>query len=325
MSQNKLTKQTFRDILLKIMSRKSLIFLFFLVLSSFFWLMMTLNEITEREVSVPVVLTNIPKNVALTSDSTDTVRITVRDKGYILATYLYGNKIRPISINFQNYAREEGHGSVPNADLQRLVFQQLYNSSRISAIKPEKLDFYFSYGDSKKVPVRFQGKVAAGENYFITDTRIMPDSVTIYALKELLNKIEYVRIEPLNLQNVIDTVRTTVRIERLTGVKAVPAEIQIELYPDVLTEKTIEVPITCINMPEGKALRTFPSKASVHFVVGASLYRSITPEAFSVVVDYKELMEHPDEKCTLHLQAMPNGVSKAQLEFDQVDYLIEQI
>ena len=175
------------------------------------------------------------------------------------------------------------------------------------------------------MPVRFQGKVAAGENYFITDTRIMPDSVTIYALKELLNKIEYVRIEPLNLQNVIDTVRTTVRIERLTGVKAVPAEVQIELYPDVLTEKTIEVPITCINMPEGKALRTFPSKASVHFVVGASLYRSITPEAFSVVVDYKELMEHPDEKCTLHLQAMPNGVSKAQLEFDQVDYLIEQI
>ena len=48
MSQNKLTKQAFRDILLKIMSRKSLIFLFFLVLSSFFWLMMTLNEITER-------------------------------------------------------------------------------------------------------------------------------------------------------------------------------------------------------------------------------------------------------------------------------------
>ena len=191
-------------------------------------------------------------------------------------------------------------------------------------MKPDKLEFYFNYGANKKVPVRFQGKVVAGENYFLTNTRILPDSVTIYASNELLDEIKYVYIEPLNMQDITDTVRTQVNIERQTGVKTIPSSVRVELYPDVLTQKKLEVNIEHVNMPEGKVLRTFPSKAVVRFVVGASQYRNITSDGFKVVVDYNELMANPSDKCHLHLLTTPNGVSKAQLEFNQVDYLIEQ-
>ena len=67
-----------RNFLFSSANREFLTFFFFLVLSSIFWLMTALNETYEREVSVPAYLVNVPKNVVITSDMEDTVRVTVR-------------------------------------------------------------------------------------------------------------------------------------------------------------------------------------------------------------------------------------------------------
>lgn len=309
--------------LLKYSSRKTLIFLFFCILSGFFWMMLSLNEIMEKDVAINVTLTGIPHDVVITSDETDTVRLTLRDKGYQLGAYLFGNKLKPIAVKFSTYANDNGRVVIPAAELLRIISKQLYGSTQVVAMKPDKLEFFFNYGANKRVPVRFQGKVNMGDNYYLSATRIMPDSVTIYANDEQLEQIQHVNIEPLNIDNMTDTVRTTAKIERPKGVKAVPPKVNVELHSDVMTEKTIEVPIKCINIPENKVLRTFPSKVPVRFVVGAGKYRTITAEGFLVVADYEELSSTPGEKCKLYLKATPNGVTNARLEINSVDYLIE--
>ena len=50
------------------MNKQFLIFLFFLILSGMFWLMMTLNETYEKEICVPVRLVGQPKNVVVTTE-----------------------------------------------------------------------------------------------------------------------------------------------------------------------------------------------------------------------------------------------------------------
>ena len=131
------------------MNKQFLIFLFFLFLSGMFWLMMTLNETYEKEICVPVRLVGQPKNVVVTTEMEDTVKVMVRDKGYTLATYLYGDRISAVNVNFATYANNaQGRGFVPAADLQKLVLQKLSASSKITAIKPDRLDFYFSHGYS---------------------------------------------------------------------------------------------------------------------------------------------------------------------------------
>ena len=72
--------------------------MFFLVLSGIFWLILTLNESYEREIKVTMQIKGIPKNVVLTSKETDTLRVLVRDKGWVLVRYLYDNP-RNININ----------------------------------------------------------------------------------------------------------------------------------------------------------------------------------------------------------------------------------
>lgn len=294
-------------------------------MSSFFWLIMTLNETYEQEICVPVRLVNVPKNAVLTTNIEDTVRVTVRDKGYTLASYIYGDRIQPISVNFAAYAnRQTGYGSVPAADLLKMTGSRFTGASKVTQIKPDHLDFWFNYGLSRRLPVRMSGYVVPGKSFYLARTRFWPDMVTVYASRHTLDSLQYVKTVPINIVNFGDTVIQTVALEKIKGVKIVPNVVRIGLYPDILTEESIDVPVKAVNMPEGKVLRTFPSRVKVSFTVGASMFRGITPEQFSVVVDYNELMERPSDKCNIYLKSYPHSVRNARLQIQQVDYLIEQ-
>ena len=325
--ENRLTKiyRVVRNFLFSSVNKEFLIFLFFLFLSGTFWLVMTLNETFEQEISVPIRLVNVPKNVVMTSDIEDTVRVTVRDKGFALATYIYGDRIVPVSINYSTYAnRQTGYGIVPTADLLKMASQKFTGASKVLQVKPDHLDFYFNYGVSKQLPVRMSGNVVPGRSYYLARTRFWPDVVTVYASKRILDSLRYVKTVPINIVNFGDTVIRTVALEMIKGVKVVPKEVRIGLYPDILTEESIDVTVKAINMPEGKMLRTFPSRVKVNFTVGASMFRNVSAEQFTVVVDYNEIMQHPSDKCNLYLKSSPHGVRNARLQISQVDYLIEQ-
>ena len=314
-----------RNFLFSSANREFLTFFFFLVLSTIFWLMTALNETYEREIGVPAYLVNIPKNVVVTSDMEDTVRVTVRDKGFALLAYTYGEGIRPINVNFQSaITRQSGYGVVSSQELMKMINQRFSGSSKIVQVKPDRLDFHYNYGLSRQVSVKMSGHVVPGKSFYLARTRFWPEIVTVYGSKQALDSLRFVKTVPINITNFNDTVLRTVALETIKGVKIVPNTVRIGLYPDILTEENIEVPITAINMPEGKVLRTFPQRVTVNFIVGASMFRSISPEQFAVVVDYNEIIDHPSDKCSIHLRETPQGVRNARLKMTQVDYLIEE-
>jgi hypothetical protein len=109
----------------------------------------------------------------------------------------------------------------------------------------------------------------------------------------------------------------------MAGVKFVPSKVKMSVYPDVLTEEALEIPVTTINVPDGKSLRMFPARVKVLFTVAASQFRRIHPIQFTVVADYKDIVAHPTEKCTLKIREIPEEVKNARLEQPQVDYLVE--
>ena len=314
----------FRNFLFTLVNKEFLIFLFFLCLSGIFWLLMTLNETYEMEFRIPVKVVNIPNNVVLTSEETDTVRVTLRDKGLMLVSYQYGDGIKPIIVNFKSYARSSSSFVVPTADIQRMLYQQLSASTKIAGIKSDRMEFFFNYGECKKVPIEYSGRVAPEELYFISEVKYSPDSVTVYSTRDKLDSIHVIYTEPLNYTNFRDTLNITCRPKAVKGVKVVPSSIKIRFITDVLTEESIDnIPIIGINMPEGKVLRTFPSKVSVSFVTGVRQFKKLSPRDFYVIVDYDEIKAHSTEKCNVILRRHPNGVSRATLNLKQVDYLIE--
>lgn len=318
--------RSIRHFLLSKANREFLIFIFFLALAGVFWLMLTLNETYEHEVKVCVRYVNIPKNAVLTSSATDSVRVMVSDKGFNLLGIVFRHDSDPIDIDFHKYAVTGGTGTVPLNDLQRLIEHHLPASSKIISMKTDKLVFYYNNGERKKVPVRFHGNVTPDKLYFVSDTIIQPDSVTIYASQKMLDSIKYVYTEAVNCSNFHDTLIVSATLQRQTGMKTVPEKVRLAFCTDILTEETVQgVPIVGINMPAGKVLRTFPSKVSVRVVTGMKQYRSLSPQDFQIVADYNVFSRYPSSKCSISIHRKPEGIMKATLEVGQVDYLIEEL
>ena len=306
-------------------NREFLVFLFFFAVAGIFWLLMTLNESYEQELRIPIRYTNIPQTVVLTSSETDTIRVTVSDKGIVLLTYLYGDALKGITVDFNVYARQKSYGVVPASELAKKVTQRLAASTRITSVKPDKLTFFYNYGEKKKVPIRWKGNVTPEDLYFISNVEYSPDSVTIYASREKLDSITTIYTEAINQSKFRDTLIVNTRLRKISGVKIVPEEVTVKFRTDVLTEESIDdIPIVGINMPEGMILRTFPTKVSVRFVAGVKTYRNLSANDFTVVADYNEFKNSGSPKCTIYLQKVPEGISRATLSLKQVDYLIEE-
>lgn len=306
------------------MSKQILIFLFFLVLSGVFWLFLTLNESYEQEIKVIYKIKGIPRNVVLTSHEIDTIRVTIRDKGWVILRYLY-NDYRSVNINYKNYDRGNGSGIASSSEIKRLIAKQLETSTIVNSIKPDRLEFFYNNGERKRVPVRWAGRVIPEQLYFISHVQYMPDSVDIYSSREKLDSIKVIYTEALNYAGFRDTLIVDCKLSHQKDVKVVPENIRIGFYTDVLTEESIDgVPIKAINMPEGKVLRTFPPKVKIRFITGVSQFRTLRPEDFIVIADYKEISQHPSEKCNIYLKTVPHGISRATLETKKVDYLIEE-
>ena len=288
-------------------------FLFFLFISGIFWLLMSLNETFEKEVVIPLRMTNIPKNVVVINDISPTLKVTLRDKGYTIGGYLYGDILRPIIIDFTDYANGKGFGSVSMSDIQKQIYQQLYKSTKI-------------------VSVKMTGQVIPANSYYLSKITYSPDSIDVYASKDLLDSISTIYTKRQFITGLSDTLSIKAPLRPIRGAKFVPDHITMTLVPDVLTEETVDVPIEAINLPEGKVLRTFPSKVTVKFVVGANQLRSmpknmetraILPVGFRIVADYNSITMEKQDKCKIYLQSIPRGVRNAHAALDEVDYLIE--
>ena len=288
--------------------------------------MTTLNDVYSKETVMWVRYVNVPKNAVMTSNETDSLHIVIRDKGFNILSFLYAANNQVLDIDFNNYAQSNGTGTVTANDLHRLITQKLPASTSLDACKPDKLTFYYNYGERKKVPVRCQGQVNPLATHYISNTTITPDSVYVYASKQKLDSIKWVDTEDFTRNDVSDTLFLVAKLQYISGVKMVPDKVNLLFQTDILTEGVIEgVPICGLNMPEGKVQRTFPAKVKIRFVTGMKNYRTLTANDFLIVADYEQIRMNPSAKCNITLRRKPDNVTKVTLETNQVDYLIEEL
>lgn len=308
-----------------IWNKQFLIFLFFLAISLTFWFFQTLNETYEQEVEVPVEIKGVPTNVVITSDTPRTLRVNLRDRGVQILNYLYAQKPGKIIVDFNANTNATGFVSIPTAELLKQIAPNLASSTQVTSVKPETLEYFYNYGQHKRVPVAVQGTAAPKRLFSISKQVTHPDSVTVYAAQEILDTITAAYTRPLALRDISDTTHVDMPFQSVRGAKFVPASTQVDLYVDRLVEKTVRVPVQQVNFPAAKQLRTFPAAVNVTFQVGMSMYRQVTKENFVIVINYEDLLRSNTNKCHLSLKTVPEGVSHARITPQEVEFIIEEI
>lgn len=313
-----------RNFLLSTKSREFLIFLFFVFVSLCFWFLQTMNDTYQTEFKIPVRLKNVPKEVVMTSELPKEIRVKVEDRGTVLLNYMLGRTFFPLTFDFEDYQEKGSYVRIPQEEVLKKITTQLNNSTQLLSVYPDTLDFIYSKGVAKKVPVAVGGEVSAGRQYYVSEIRVIPDSVVVYAPQGVLNTVLTAYTQPFHWTNVTDTLRKHLNLQKLHGVKFVPSSVDVMACVDMYSEKTFEVPVVGIGFPQGKVLRTFPSKVQVTCQVGLKNFKSVKASDFLVGVSYADVLDNKSEKLTLTLRRYPDAATHIRINPLSVDYLIEQ-
>lgn len=313
-----------KNFLLSKMSKEFLIFLLFFFIASAFWLLQTLNDDYETEFSMPIRMRGVPNDIVITSETASELKVRVKDKGIVLLNYIITKNFYPINLEFPNDYEANDYIKIYAKDFEKKITSQLNASTRLLTIKPDTLEYIYSTGMAKLIPIKLQGKISSGRQYYIPDTLYNPDSVLVYAPASLSDSISYAYTEKIVLENISDTTTYQAQILPVKGVKFIPNTVNITFPTDVYTEKIVEVPLRGINFPADKILRTFPSKVKVTFQVGMSRFKDIDADDFNIHIPYEELININSDKYEIKLANTPAGISNIRISPKQIDFLIEQ-
>ena len=313
-----------KDFLLAKKSREFLIFLFFMFVSFSFWLLQVLNDDYETEYTVSLRMKDVPDNVVLTSELPSKMKITLKDRGTVLVNYSLGQGLMPLTLDFAEYSDKGNQVRIPSMTLAKKISAQLSQSTKLVAIKPDTLEFIYTKGAAKTVPVKICGTITPERQYYVSDTIFSPDSVRVYAPKSILDTITAAYTKTIDFEEVSDTVCKRVSFASVKGARFIPDYSDLTLKVDVYAEKTVDVPVVGVNFPHDKVLRTFPSKAKVTFQIGLSRFMEVGADDFQVVVDYDDLQNEGGDKCKLQLKEIPKGVNHVRVNPNEMDYIIEQ-
>lgn len=306
----------------RLWNRQLLVFIFFLFLSTAFWVFMAGKEVKEADIEVPIVLAGVPNNVVITTDPPKKITLTLKDEVFTLLNYK--RKHYQAVINWADIDSSDGHVKLQTAALLKPFYATFHNTTQIVSARPETIEFYFNYGLSKTVDVVIQGHIEADSTYHIIACDVTPRKVTVYGAKNVLDTITGAYIMPVNITGVKDNVKREATFQPVKGLKYVPGNVTLTVFADRIMEKTVQVPVRGTNFPAGKVLRTFPPKVNVTFQVGAALEQKITAENFVLVLNYEELKDKTDNRTTLQLKSIPTGVQRARITPSEVEFIIEE-
>ncbi|MCF0202116.1 MAG: hypothetical protein HUK08_02010 [Bacteroidaceae bacterium] len=301
------------------------VFLFMLFVSASFWAFQSFfGKTYEKEIAIPIEFAHLPKNVVPLDELHDTLNVVIRDDGLALLGYEMWDKPANIRLIFNKYNKPSENAAVlTNADIHTLVKSTISRSTKIVSIKDEKIQLRYSLGKKKRVPVRVKGKITSTTTHH-THSDITPDSVDVYAVDNILDKISFAYTKSLNISGISKKTHLTAEIEKIDGARFVPASVKLKVIPVVFVEKAIVVPIVCRNEPDGIKLRLFPKSVTVKCSTDINTYSSIDKNMFCVEADYNSIASGNEDKCAIMLTKYPKTVKNPRIMKTEVDFLIEK-
>lgn len=314
-----------------ISNQKVITFLFFLLLSSLFWLLNALNEKYNATVTYPVHYTSLPKKKVLIADLPGRLSLNVNAHGYTLLKYKLTAHQDPIifNVNAFDLKRFSGENNTTYYILTRSavdrIGKQLSAEIKINDIMPDTLFFKFADRIVKKVPVKADLNIELQKQYMIKgNIYTNPDSITVTGPHVILDTLSQVKTKPLVITNVAFDTQRNLPLKNIDKVTFSKKRVTVNIPVEKFTEESMMVPVQKLNVPEGLDLKVFPSAVKVSFNVGLSDYALVNPDLFTPIVDYNDIEKNLDDKLRIQLKKQPSFVNAVKYHPKFVDYLIEK-
>ncbi len=306
--------------------KKVLAFLFFLIIAFGFWFLQTMQQSFEIEMPIAIKFTNIPSGIVLDNNTPTKINVKIKDKGTILLRYFFNrNKKKEIEIDLQDLDLKKTSYILPKKKLETKVENQLLSTSTQLAIIPDALKIEYQGLQKKELPVILSGQLTPAIGYVLIDTMLFtPKKIYAYGSKNALDSLTGIYTETIEIQNITSHIQKQIKLNPPKGILLNEKNVELNVSAEEFTEKVIQIPIICKNIPENYFVRLFPPIVDLTVQVVLSDYGKIDASNFEVIVDYADLIKNKDYKATLTLSTKPDWIKSYKLNPEKIEFLIEQ-
>jgi len=304
-------------------------FLVCVIVSIFFWLLMSLSKNYTISFEIPVQYKNMPQDKVVADYLPEKLQLRIQSKGFTLLLYKLKSWNDSLIIDLKHTKKYNSNNNyyVPLNSRQELISSQFSSNIQIVEINPDTLFFTFNKRISKKVPIKINQQITFKKEYQLTQNiTCLPDSVEVYGSSEMINKIKQLETEPIIIKDIDKDVKLNVALKRPASIKFVEfsvtnveAKIQVARY----TESTLNIPIQIENLPDKYQLKIFPGKVEVKFRVSYDDYEKIKASDFIAVVDYNTI-EKKNNKVKVKLVKSPGNIKNVKFTPQKVEYILRK-
>lgn len=299
-----------------------MLFLFFLLVSCCLWLMLTLNQDYETDITIDVHIKDVPENIGFLSTGEECVVVKVRDRGTTLMNYAFSSFL-PISVSYSELKNRKGRLSLPVSVLRKRIEGQMLSSTTVLSMQPDSF-VYFTRESALRLPVRIDGRYSVAKQYAAGKPLVRPDSVWVYAPSSVADTLEFVTTAFFEQDELRDSLYMNVDLRMPSGVKCVPSQVSVVVPVSPFAEKSFELPVTGVDFPAQYRLRTFPPRVAVVMNVDMALYDSVTEDEFKVGILYSDIEGSTSSNARPRLLKTSKNVRDVRIVPSEVEYLIEQ-
>lgn len=300
--------------------RNVLLYLVFVAIAGSFWLIMSLNDNSQKTFAVQLRLYNVPDSITFIEDLPTRLHVTVCDRG----TSLLRNGIlrRPtLEINFREYA-DRGVFRYSAADLYSTLRHTFGASAQVTSVSIDSLHCTYTSLPGRRVPLRVLCDVTAAPGHVIASRPTCSvRQVTIYSNMEWADTITAVTTDRLVKRGMKDSGKFAVRVHPVPGVKIVPAKVDVTVHVEPLVKKKSTVPVNVSNVPAGESLLIFPANVEVTYFVPMDRFNDKDVD-ITVEADYNDLATRRGRRLPIRVTRSGRNFVNATLLTDSVEYTI---
>lgn len=267
--------------------RREKIFVFTLayIVALSLWFVVNLNGIFNISVQMPLVVGNVPSNMALTDDLPAYVEVNLSGTALPLIS-LYNN---PPEIIIDV---EEAEVNLFNQIRQRMNAVQ-----EVDVLKVEPLIVRVNLEEKiiKRVPLRLNSELNFESRYgLISDPILSPDSINVIgAVSQVQGITEWVITDTLKLSGIRDDIDEQVQISNNNPlVELSVMEANYSANVSEFTEAEVTSLIRTRGLPRGQSITYNPSSITIKYDVPLELYTEISRiRPYEVFVPYQKIRE----------------------------------
>jgi hypothetical protein len=311
-------------------SRKLLTFLFFVLISAILWLVRSLGEQYETDVTYPVRYINFPDNKVLIGKVPDKLKLRVKARGFSILKSKLNLNLVPLKFNVNSFSLNSiGKDTfyVVTETVKELLSAEL-DQITILDISPDTLFFRFTNMAVKKVAIRpviakhdklFQKQYMQNGAIVVT-----PDSIIISGSQVVVENVRYIQTEPLNLNNLNDTVQVQCTLEQKDMITYSRQKVVVLIPVDRFTEVENTFKIIPVNVPDTLNMIAIPGQTSITYSICLSNYNKSGANHMIPHIDYNDFKEKQLTRLRVFLTDTPQIISNLRFNPKETEFLISR-